>query len=89
MCVCVGGGGGGGHFPEGEGSMGNLRESGTPCAQIHGDVMSQQRVGISGSESPKGQQYWGLLELWWFALSMASRCWVQFVGMQSRQIVNG
>ena len=36
--------------------MGNPKGEGTPCGQIYGDVMSQQRVGISGSESRKGQQ---------------------------------
>ena len=55
VCVCVCWGWGG-HFPEGEGSMGNPKGEGTPCGQIYGDVMSQQRVGISGSESRKGQQ---------------------------------
>ena len=29
-------------------------------------------------EPQRAAVIWGLLELWWFALSMASRCWVQF-----------
>ena len=31
-------------------------------------------------EPQRAAVIWGLLELWWFALSMASRCGVQFAG---------
>ena len=57
VCVCV---------LRGAGSLlrrgrehGNPKGEGTPCGQIYGDVMSQQRVGIVGQRAAKGSSNLG------------------------------
>ena len=59
VCVCV-------YVLRGAGSLlrrgrehGNPKGEGTPCGQIYGDVMSQQRVGIVGQRAAKGSSNLG------------------------------